>query len=105
MTTPYAPHWTARLVRFGHWLLEHPVWLFALFALWLGATIGLRPLFVPDEGRYVGVALSMLHTGDWLVPKLDGLPFFHKPPLFYWITAPRWQYSAHTNGPPEQRHF
>jgi 4-amino-4-deoxy-L-arabinose transferase-like glycosyltransferase len=87
MTTPSAPHWTARLARFGHWLLEHPVWLFALFALWLGATIGLRPLFVPDEGRYVGVALSMLHTGDWLVPKLDGLPFFHKPPLFYWITA------------------
>ncbi|OZB80793.1 MAG: hypothetical protein B7X28_06080, partial [Halothiobacillus sp. 13-55-253] len=41
----------------------------------------------PDEGRYVGVALSMLHTGDWLVPKLDGLPFFHKPPLFYWVTA------------------
>ncbi|OZB56042.1 MAG: hypothetical protein B7X35_07230 [Halothiobacillus sp. 14-56-357] len=87
MTTPAAPHWTARLARFGQWLLDHPVWLFVLFAFWLAATIGLRPLFVPDEGRYVGVALSMLHTGDWLVPKLDGLPFFHKPPLFYWITA------------------
>jgi 4-amino-4-deoxy-L-arabinose transferase-like glycosyltransferase len=87
MTTPPAPHWTVRLARLGQWLLEHPLWLFVLFALWLGATIGLRPLFVPDEGRYVGVALSMLHSGDWLVPKLDGLPFFHKPPLFYWITA------------------
>jgi 4-amino-4-deoxy-L-arabinose transferase-like glycosyltransferase len=61
--------------------------MFILFAVWLGATLGLRPLFVPDEGRYVGVALAMLHSGDWLVPKLDGLPFFHKPPLFYWITA------------------
>ena len=29
----------------------------------------------------------MLRSGDWLVPTLDGLPFFHKPPLFYWITA------------------
>src|ERR1700756_2376301 len=29
----------------------------------------------------------MLYTGNWLVPMLDGLPYFHKPPLFYWITA------------------
>jgi signal transduction histidine kinase len=29
----------------------------------------------------------MLRSGDWLVPRLDGLPFFHKPPLFYWIGA------------------
>ncbi|HET7864328.1 MAG TPA: glycosyltransferase family 39 protein [Burkholderiaceae bacterium] len=42
---------------------------------------------LPDEGRYVGVALEMLRSGDWLVPTLDGLPFFHKPPLFYWLTA------------------
>lgn len=87
MTTPTTPNWRTRIICTGRWLLEHPVWLFAVFALWLAATIWLRPLFVPDEGRYVSVALSMLHSGDWLVPKLDGLPFFHKPPLFYWITA------------------
>src|SRR5690606_1642232 len=23
----------------------------------------------------------------WSVPLLNGLPFFHKPPLFYWLTA------------------
>ena len=50
-------------------------------------TAGLRPLQLPDEGRYVGVAWEMLHSGDWLTPTLDGLPFLHKPPLFYWITA------------------
>ncbi|MFT3817189.1 MAG: glycosyltransferase family 39 protein [Rubrivivax sp.] len=54
---------------------------------WLAATIGVRPLMLPDEGRYVGVAWEMLQRGDWLTPTLDGLPFFHKPPLFYWITA------------------
>lgn len=53
-----------------------------LLALWLLATIGWRPLMVPDEGRYAGVALEMLH-GDALVPTLNGLPFFHKPPLLY----------------------
>lgn len=57
-----------------------------LLALWLLATIGLRPLMLPDEGRYAGVAFAML-GGDWLTPHLHGLPYFHKPPLMYWIDA------------------
>ena len=56
----------------------------ALLALWLLATLGLRSLLLPDEGRYVGVARDMLY-GDGLVPLLNGLPFFHKPPLMYWL--------------------
>ncbi len=54
---------------------------------WLAALAWLRPLMLPDEGRYVGVAWEMMRAGDWLVPTLNGLPYFHKPPLFYWITA------------------
>ena len=61
-----------------------PALLLSLLALWLAATLGLRPLLLPDEGRYAEVARAMLH-GDLLVPTLDGLPFFHKPPLFYWL--------------------
>ncbi len=64
------------------------VWPWTLLALlWLGCTIGLRPLSLPEEGRYVGVAWEMLRSGDWLVPTQNGLPFLHKPPLFYWLTA------------------
>jgi 4-amino-4-deoxy-L-arabinose transferase-like glycosyltransferase len=66
--------------------LEVPLLLLLALA-WLGATAGLRDLSLPDEGRYVGVAWEMLRSGDWLTPTLNGLPFFHKPPLFYWITA------------------
>ncbi|HWP11711.1 MAG TPA: glycosyltransferase family 39 protein [Ramlibacter sp.] len=63
-------------------------WAIVLMAaVWLAATAWIRPLTVPDEGRYAGVALEMLSSGNWLVPTLNGLPFFHKPPLFYWITA------------------
>lgn len=58
----------------------------AMFA-WLAGMAWLRPLMAPDEGRYAGVAFEMLRSGDWLVPRLNGLPFFHKPPLFYWIAA------------------
>ena len=58
-----------------------------LIIAWFGATSGFRPLTLPDEGRYVGVAWEMLRSGHWAVPTLDGLPFFHKPPLFYWMAA------------------
>jgi 4-amino-4-deoxy-L-arabinose transferase-like glycosyltransferase len=60
--------------------------LAGLFA-WFAATAWMRPLALPDEGRYVAVALEMLWSGDWLLPTLDGLPYFHKPPLFYWLTG------------------
>jgi 4-amino-4-deoxy-L-arabinose transferase-like glycosyltransferase len=60
---------------------------FVLALVWLAVTLGARPLALPDEGRYVSVAWEMLTSGNWLYPTLNGLPFFHKPPLFYWITA------------------
>lgn len=63
-----------------------PVLALAVLA-WLAAAAGLRPLSLPDEGRYVGAAWEMARSGDWATPTLDGLPFFHKPPLFYWVTA------------------
>lgn len=61
-------------------------WLALLLALLL-ALAALRPLSVPDEGRYAEISRWMLVSGDWLVPRLDGLPFFHKPPLLHWLQA------------------
>jgi 4-amino-4-deoxy-L-arabinose transferase-like glycosyltransferase len=54
--------------------------------VWLAWSAGLRALELPDEGRYVGVAWEAIRGGQWLEPLLNGQPFFHKPPLFYWIT-------------------
>lgn len=68
--------------------VSRPTAAIALLALvWLAALAWPRPLMLPDEGRYVGVAWEMMRSGDWLTPTLNGLPYFHKPPLFYWITA------------------
>src|SRR5450830_1409672 len=47
----------------------------------------LRPLAVPDEGRYGEIGRWMLQNGDWIIPRLDGIPFFHKPPLLHWLNA------------------
>lgn len=75
------------MTRTGRPGWAHPAAVAVLILLWLGATAWMRPLMLPDEGRYVGVAWEMMRSGDWLTPTLNGLPFFHKPPLFYWITA------------------
>ncbi len=60
-----------------------------LAVLWLAllALAALRPLAVPDEGRYGEIGRWMLQSGDWLTPRLNGLPFFHKPPYLYWLEA------------------
>ena len=63
---------------------ESPRPTLAALALWLLFSAGWRPLMLPDEGRYGEVAREML-LGDGWVPTLNGLPFFHKPPLMYWI--------------------
>ena len=62
------------------------VLLLAIIGLWL-ANIGHRVLQHPDEGRYAEIAREMAVTGDWVTPRLDGLKYFEKPPLQYWITA------------------
>jgi len=53
--------------------------------LWLALLAWIRPLTLPDEGRYAGVAWDMLRSGSHAVPLLDGMPYFHKPPLYYWL--------------------
>ncbi len=53
---------------------------------WLAFLAWIRPLTLPDEGRYAGVAWDMLRSGSHAVPLLDGMPYFHKPPLYYWLT-------------------
>ena len=60
-------------------------WL-VLAAAWF-ATLQVRPMFDPDEGRYAVIPREMAATGDWLTPRFDGLKYFEKPPLQYWASA------------------
>ncbi|HKD53649.1 MAG TPA: glycosyltransferase family 39 protein [Steroidobacteraceae bacterium] len=65
-----------------------PAWLaWVVLALaWL-ATIQLRPMLDPDEGRYAEIPREMVASGDWLTPRFNDLKYFEKPPLQYWATA------------------
>jgi 4-amino-4-deoxy-L-arabinose transferase-like glycosyltransferase len=79
------PHVGAASARF------HGAWpILMLGALTLGVALfetrGLT-LIDRDEGRYAEAAREMLASGDWLVPRLFGIPYLEKPPLFFWLTA------------------
>src|SRR3954468_12211974 len=61
--------------------------LFAIFAVSVLGTLGLRPLYKADESRYAEIPREMVASGDWITPRLYGFKYFEKPPLQYWTTA------------------
>jgi 4-amino-4-deoxy-L-arabinose transferase-like glycosyltransferase len=63
--------------RAGRWLLV----LVVVAAVGWG--LGGYPLLDPDEGRNGEVAREMMASGDYVLPRLDGLPYLDKPVLFF----------------------
>ncbi|HMA31277.1 MAG TPA: phospholipid carrier-dependent glycosyltransferase, partial [Casimicrobiaceae bacterium] len=51
------------------------------------ANLDVRKLQHPDEGRYAEIAREMVATGNWVTPRVNGIKYFEKPALQYWLTA------------------
>lgn len=60
--------------------------LLVALLVWFG-NLEYRQLVKTDEGRYAEIPREMVQSGDWLTPRLNGLKYFEKPPLQYWVTA------------------
>ncbi len=73
---PVRPDWRRDLARLA---LVATVFFF-LF-------LGTRPLGNPDEGRYTEIPSEMALSNDYITPRLDGVKYFEKPPLLYWLSA------------------
>jgi len=40
-----------------------------------------------NEGLYAEIPREMLQLGNYIIPKLNFVPYIEKPPLFYWLIA------------------
>lgn len=61
--------------------------LIIILGIFFSFEMGNRPFASPDEGRYVEIPREMVVTEDYVTPRLDGMKYFEKPPLFYWMQA------------------
>ena len=51
------------------------------------SSLGRAPFVDPPEGFHAVIAWEMLRHGDWITPHINGVRYFDKPPLLYWLMA------------------
>ena len=81
------PHAQASVTGRRRWRASS---LTLIFAVWAVLQIG--GLFTPGllddvDSVYIQVAREMLQRHDFITPTVDGIRFFDKPPLMYWMAA------------------
>ena len=61
----------------------------ALLAVGLMYLLGLgaAPFLDPPEGFHAAIAQTIRLSGDWITLRMDGVRYFDKPPLLYWLIA------------------
>ena len=62
-------------------------WLLVATLVILGSGLGLKDPWPPDAPRFALIARDMLASGDWLIPRVGGVIYADKPPLFMWLQA------------------
>ena len=68
---------------------KNPKILFAacVSAVCFYAFLGSYALIDNNEGLYAGIPLWMVETGNYVLPRLNGLIYIEKPPMLYWLVA------------------
>ncbi len=69
------------------WYAQPELWLLVLLAI-AAHFVRLPDLTIRgEESRRARVAYEMLESGDWIVPRQQGLPYYSRPPLGSWLIA------------------
>ncbi|MGC2890990.1 MAG: glycosyltransferase family 39 protein [Candidatus Acidiferrum sp.] len=56
-------------------------------AIYLGCIVSPPSLMDDSDAVLAQAARTMMVTGDWVTPRLDGVAYLEKPPLYYWPIA------------------
>ncbi len=64
-----------------------PIAVLAFGVLLLVPGVGRMGALDSTDARYLAIGREMWATGDWLVPRLAGVPHLDKPPLTYWAAS------------------
>src|SRR5271163_997466 len=69
--------------RGDSWLVIALVLLVAS-VIYLGCSVSPPSLMDDVDGVHGVIAQNMLHSGDWVTMRLDGVKYLEKAPLIYW---------------------
>jgi 4-amino-4-deoxy-L-arabinose transferase-like glycosyltransferase len=72
--------------RLGHAQLQLTVVLVAAL-IFLGCIISPPALMDDVDSTQAQIARTMLDSGDWVTPQINGIAYMEKPPLKYWLIA------------------
>ena len=63
------------------------LWLGLAVMLFIGTGLGVRSPWPADEPRFALIAREMVHTGEWLFPRIGGDLYADKPPVYFWLLS------------------
>ena len=67
--------------------LSDLLWLGLAVLLLVGTGLGMRAPWPADEPRFAFIAREMVHTGEWLFPRIGGDLYPDKPPVYFWLLS------------------
>src|SRR5262245_62231103 len=67
--------------------LSDLLWLGLAVVLLIGTGVGIRDPWPADEPRFALIAREMVHTGEWLFPRIGGDLYPDKPPVYFWLLS------------------
>ena len=67
--------------------LPRAPWVLILVLLASLAGIFDRDLWTPDEPRDAAISMEMGRSGNYVIPRLAGVPFIEKPPLYFAVAG------------------
>ncbi len=66
-------------------------------AVFVGCMVSPPSLMDDVDAVQAQIARNMLTSGDWVTARIDGIPYFEKSPLIYWLIAGSYRYFGATD--------